>query len=783
MANKNRIKVARSVTRSNLPGVLDYGELGFVNNTELIIGNADGSDFIVNDYNNLVNKPASAGPETTLTLTADESIQAYRAIRIKTTGKAVRASKNSTTLARVVGISIQAAALDEDFLVQTEGTITNSGWSFTPGSLVYLGNTVGDLTEDISGFADTDAITLVGIAISATEIALNIGSSIHPETGETPNLVQTVADGDTNNAPSADAIYDFVTGITGVIAGNVSTNATAISSNETNIQTNIDDIAALETRMDDAETDITDNATEISNNAGDIATNASNISANAASIGINATNITNLTSTVNSIVVQTITDGDTTHAPSADAVYDFVNAQTPPWAGSVKTAGHFYTGTTDPTNSDRLNYDGNLYVNDLHTNAASLYIGGHKISTDTGVLTYKPDADIDEDYEVVTTQINIGGVIGNDITPLKGEIHFRDGDLIFNKIQEGLATTPTRNANIFIERGNENNVGIRWNEVTDTWEATIDGSQYFPFAFLDINGKIPSAVLPSSVTSSLEYIGTWQAGSGVWPSTPEKGHYWIISQAGTIDTTELSAGDWIVFNGDYWDKIDNTERVTSVAGKTGNIVLTPADVGLDLVSNVTYIQSPSTSTAGRLVRWNNDNGSAVNTAPVSVSEDAELTLHGINSKITIDREGAGTNPSIRWDESGEKFVATAPIEAPNIPATYENTNMITADVPNFITVSGAQSVRFDVVISDRFAQNVRYDSIQVVAGYGKISWSVTSAGPGIGDTSAIQPEITLDNMDLVLGFTVESGSWTVVVTPHAQPYWGGSTITYSKGIA
>jgi hypothetical protein len=56
MANSNKIKVARSTTRANLP-TLDYGEVAYVKNQELLVGNGDGTDFVVNDYSNLTNKP------------------------------------------------------------------------------------------------------------------------------------------------------------------------------------------------------------------------------------------------------------------------------------------------------------------------------------------------------------------------------------------------------------------------------------------------------------------------------------------------------------------------------------------------------------------------------------------------------------------------------------------------------------------------------------------------------------------------------------------------------
>jgi len=42
-------------------------------------------------------------------------------------------------------------------------------------------------------------------------------------------------------------------------------------------------------------------------------------------------------------------------------------------SGTTKAAGFFYAGTTDPTNTNRLNYDGNLWVNALYVRNSSNY--------------------------------------------------------------------------------------------------------------------------------------------------------------------------------------------------------------------------------------------------------------------------------------------------------------------------------------------------------------------------------------------------------------------------
>lgn len=48
---------------------------------------------------------------------------------------------------------------------------------------------------------------------------------------------------------------------------------------------------------------------------------------------------------------------------------------------------------------------------------------------------------------------------------------------------------------------------------------------------------------------------------------------------GEIDGVRFNPGDQIVFNGEDWDKIDNTDQVSTVNGKSGAVVLTASDIG------------------------------------------------------------------------------------------------------------------------------------------------------------------------------------------------------------
>ena len=111
-------------------------------------------------------------------------------------------------------------------------------------------------------------------------------------------------------------------------------------------------------------------------------------------------------------------------------------------------------------------------------------------------------------------------------------------------------------------------------------------------ATLDSGGQVPLSQLPP--LGDLNYQGTWNASTNtptLTSSTGTKGYYYVVSVAGTTNLngiTDWQISDWAVFNGSVWQKIDNTDLVTSVNGYTGAVNLTYTDVGA----------FPATSTTG-----------------------------------------------------------------------------------------------------------------------------------------------------------------------------------------
>jgi hypothetical protein len=141
----------------------------------------------------------------------------------------------------------------------------------------------------------------------------------------------------------------------------------------------------------------------------------------------------------------------------------------------------------------------------------------------------------------------------------------------------GLGTMAEQNANnVAITGGTMSGVSIS-GYIPTSAEGVANG-----VATLDSNGQVPLSQIPP--LGDLNYQGTWNASTNtptLTSSVGTKGYYYVVSVAGTTNLngiTDWQVGDWAVYSGTAWQKIDNTDAVTSVNGKTGTVVLTNTDI-------------------------------------------------------------------------------------------------------------------------------------------------------------------------------------------------------------
>lgn len=184
------------------------------------------------------------------------------------------------------------------------------------------------------------------------------------------------------------------------------------------------------------------------------------------------------------------------------------------------------------------------------------------------------------------------------------------------------------------------------------------------------------------------YQSVWNASTNtpaLTSSVGTKGYYYIVNVAGSTNLngiTDWKVGDWAIYDGTAWQKVDNTDAVSSVNGFTGAVSLTTSNIsegtnlyytegrvsantdvaantaarhnavtlgtanGLSLSTQVLSLGLSSTSTNGALssTDWNTFNNKANNNAVVHLTGNE--TIDGIKtfigSSIILDNSSGTT---------------------------------------------------------------------------------------------------------------------------------------------
>ena len=174
--------------------------------------------------------------------------------------------------------------------------------------------------------------------------------------------------------------------------------------------------------------------------------------------------------------------------------------------------------------------------------------------------------------------------------------------------------------------------------------STKDAGAANGVATLDAGGKVPVSELPAAVLGALNYQGTWDASTNtptLTSSVGTKGYYYVVSVAGNTNLngiTDWLVGDWAVYNGTVWQKVDNTETVTSVNGQTGAVVLTTTNIAEGTNLYYTDVRSRAAISAGTGISYDNATGVVTNAAPdqtVALTDGTAIDVTGTYPNFTI----------------------------------------------------------------------------------------------------------------------------------------------------
>jgi hypothetical protein len=174
--------------------------------------------------------------------------------------------------------------------------------------------------------------------------------------------------------------------------------------------------------------------------------------------------------------------------------------------------------------------------------------------------------------------------------------------------------------------------------------STKDAGVALGVATLDSSGKVPVTELPDAVLGALSYQGTWNASTNtptLTSSVGTKGYYYVVSVAGTTNlngVTDWQIGDWAVYNGTAWQKVDNTDSVTSVNGLTGAVVLTTTNVAEGTNLYYTDARARASVSAGTGISYDSITGVITNSAPdqtVALTDGTAIDVTGTYPNFTI----------------------------------------------------------------------------------------------------------------------------------------------------
>jgi hypothetical protein len=180
----------------------------------------------------------------------------------------------------------------------------------------------------------------------------------------------------------------------------------------------------------------------------------------------------------------------------------------------------------------------------------------------------------------------------------------------------GLGTMSTQNANAVAITG-----GTMSGVTVTGYIPTTEKAAALGVATLDAGGTIPLSQIPASIQGGVSYQGTWNASTNT-PTLSNgvgtKGYYYVVSVAGSTNLdgiTTWNVGDWAIFNGTVWQKVDNTDAVTSVNGYTGTVVLTTTDVAEGTNQYFTTARARTSVSAGTGISYDSGTGVITNSSP------------------------------------------------------------------------------------------------------------------------------------------------------------------------
>ena len=281
--------------------------------------------------------------------------------------------------------------------------------------------------------------------------------------------------------------------------------------------------------------------------------------------------------------------------------------------------------------------------------------------------------------------------------------------------------------------------------------------------FLTTNGTMVSW---ASVAGGLSYQGTWNASTNT-PTLASgvgvNGYYYIVATAGSTNLdgiTDWQIGDWLMFNGTVWQKIDQSNLVTSVNGQTGAVSLTTTNINEGTNLYYTDTRARASVSAGTGISYSSATGVITNSAPdqtVALTAGTGISTSGTYPNFTITNSApdqtvsltastgistSGTYPSFTITNTApDQTVALTAGTGISTSGTYPNFTITNSAPDQTVALTGAGTTsitgtypNFTITSNDQYVGTVTsVTGTSPVASSGGTTPAISLAS-GYGDT-------------------------------------------------
>jgi len=292
-------------------------------------------------------------------------------------------------------------------------------------------------------------------------------------------------------------------------------------------------------------------------------------------------------------------------------------------------------------------------------------------------------------------------------------------------LASGQTGTPALDAGFEIERGTSANVALKWNETTDKWQLTEDGSTYVNIATAtDISAIANTSVANGTYTAANNTLTLTRADSSTTDIS-------IVTSATTVSNTAPSSP----LEGDLWYDSDDADLYIYYDGAFVAVVPTPANTS---TSSASFAAANSTLTFTRADASTFDVALRANTSTTSAAWTSS------NNTLVFTRDDATT-----FDVTLDKLPETS-------TTTVSSTSQVAVDSFSISTFSAAQYIVEATNGSDKHFTmvNVTQDGTDVY---------LTEYGTIITNTSLMTLDADINSGNLRLLATPANSSGTIKI--------------------